>query len=127
MFAKANEIVKPLSVGAFQRQIIEAVILLAPIAATAQPAPKIPVVGILSTIPTASTQAAQGQQAFEQGLREIGLIPGKNLHIEYRNPEGKLEQLDALARDLVRLRVDVILARGPFAIQAAKKATTRSS
>lgn len=83
-----------------------------------------PVVGVLSTIPSKTAQGMQGQEAFEQGLRETGWIHGQTFRFEYRNPEGKMEQLEALARELVRHRVNVIVARGTPAIEAAKKATT---
>jgi putative ABC transport system substrate-binding protein len=61
---------------------------------------------------------------FEQELRKLGYIRGKNVAIELRHAEGKSERLAALADELVRLRVDVILAVNTSAVQAAKKATT---
>jgi putative ABC transport system substrate-binding protein len=108
-------------------RMLATALLIAPAVATAQQAPRVPVVGVLSTIASTTSQGKLGQEAFEQGLRENGWIPGKTLRIEYRNPEGKLEQLEALARDLVRLRVDVIVARATPAIRAAKKATATIS
>lgn len=107
-----------------RRCVVAAVLLLAPLAALAQPAPRVPVVGLLSTIPSQTPQGTQGQAAFEQGLRELGWIPGQSVRLEYRNPEGKMEQLDALARELAHLGVNVIVARGTPAITSAKKATT---
>src|SRR5215475_4491169 len=62
-------------------------------------------------------------EAFRQGLRELGYIEGKNIIIEYRFAEAKAERLPELARDLVRLNVDIIFAGGHEATEAAKNAT----
>ena len=62
-------------------------------------------------------------EAFRQGLRELGYVEGKNIVIEYRYAEGKLDRLPALAAELVRLKVDVIVTAGPTATRAAKEAT----
>jgi putative ABC transport system substrate-binding protein len=61
-------------------------------------------------------------EALRQRLRELGYVEGKNIVIEYRYAEGKLETLPDLAAELVRLKVDVIVTAGP-AILAAKKAS----
>jgi putative ABC transport system substrate-binding protein len=63
-------------------------------------------------------------QAFRQGLAELGHVEGKNIVIEWRHHEGKLDRLPALAADLVRLKVDVIITSGPPLTRAAKEATT---
>lgn len=68
--------------------------------------------------------AARGREAFERGLRELGCIPGQTIRIDYRYAQSSPEQLDELARDLVRLGVDVIVGRATPAIRAAKQATT---
>ena len=52
-------------------------------------------------------------EAFRQGLRELGYVEGKNIVIEWRYAEGKLDRLPALAAELVRLKVDVIVTAGP--------------
>jgi len=57
------------------------------------------------------------------GLRELGLVEGKNLIIEYRWAEGKYERLPGLAAELVQMKVNVIVAGGGPAVQAAKEAT----
>jgi putative ABC transport system substrate-binding protein len=63
-------------------------------------------------------------EAFRQGLRELGYVEGKNIVIEYRYAEGKLDRLPALAAELVRLNVDVIVTAGPANTRAAKDATS---
>jgi putative tryptophan/tyrosine transport system substrate-binding protein len=63
-------------------------------------------------------------EAFRQGLRDLGYAEGQNISIEYRWAEGKNERLPDLAADLVRLKVDVIVAAGPGPILAAKQATS---
>ena len=61
--------------------------------------------------------------AFRQGLKELGYIEGKNLIIEYRYAQAKLDRLPELARELVALKVDTIFAGGAPATEAAKSAT----
>ena len=63
-------------------------------------------------------------EAFRQGLRELGYVEGKNIVIEPRYAEGKLDRLPELAADLVRLNVDVIVTSGPTATRPAKEATS---
>ena len=62
-------------------------------------------------------------EAFRQGLRDLGYVEGRNVVIEYRDAEGKLERLLALAAELVALKVDVIVAPGTPQALAAKQAT----
>ena len=62
-------------------------------------------------------------EAFRQGLRELGYVEGKNIVIEWRYAEGKLDRLPALAAELVRLKVDIIVTAGAPATRAAKEAT----
>jgi putative ABC transport system substrate-binding protein len=62
-------------------------------------------------------------EAFRQGLRELGYVEGKNIVIEWRSAEGKADRLPALAAELVRLKVDVIVSPGPGPTRAAKQAT----
>ena len=85
-----------------------------------QPA-KIHRIGFL-VAPTRSFYAAR-IETFRQGLRELGYVEGKNVIIEYRYAEGKLDLLPALASELVQLKVDVIVTSGPGA-EAAKNATS---
>jgi putative ABC transport system substrate-binding protein len=63
-------------------------------------------------------------EAFRQGLHELGYVEGQNIAIEYRSAEGKSERLPGLAAELVRLKVDVIVAASPPATEAAKGATS---
>src|SRR5499433_1024765 len=72
----------------------------------------------------AHTTAVRGQlDAFRQGLKEYGWVEGQNISVEYRFAEGKEDALPAIAAELARLRLDVIVAEGTAAIQAAKTAT----
>ncbi len=91
------------------------------LSAEAQQPTRIPRIGIL----VASSGSAQSArvEAFRQRLREIGYVEGKNIVIEYRYAEGKLERLPDLAAELVRLKVDVIVTGGSPGILAAKKAS----
>ena len=85
----------------------------------AQQRSKIARIGYLAPIIDTS-----GFEAFRQGLRDLGYIEGKNIAIERRANEGKLDRNPALAAELVRLKVDVILAAGSGEIRAAKEATS---
>ena len=88
--------------------------------AQAQQIKKIPKIGVLST-GSASSETARNE-AFLQGLRELGYVVGQNILIEHRYAEAKPDRLPELAAELVRLKVDVIVA-GALAIGAAKNAT----
>src|SRR4030095_12948991 len=102
--------------------ILVAVVLLAvTVIAEAQQQPKIPRIGVLaqSSAYFLSTQ----HEVFRQALRELGYMEGKNIVIEYRHAEGKLDRLPGLAGELVRLKVDLIVASSTPAALAAKNAT----
>src|SRR5262249_57701266 len=62
-------------------------------------------------------------EPFRAALRELGYIEGQNIAIEYRYAEGKIDRFSALAAELVRLRVDIILVGGDRPIRAARNAT----
>jgi putative ABC transport system substrate-binding protein len=98
-------------------------LLAAPLAAGAQltfSAGKVARLGFLSNIsPNADLRAA-----FRESLRELGYKEGQNLLVEYRSAEGHYERLPDLAAQLVRLNVDVIVATGTPAPNAAKRATS---
>jgi putative tryptophan/tyrosine transport system substrate-binding protein len=87
-----------------------------------QPAAKVPRIGYLTAASLSSIVARI--EAFRQGLRELGYVEGKNIVIEWRAAEGRLDHLPALAAELVRLKVDVIVSGGPGATRPAKEATT---
>src|SRR5213594_2795716 len=89
--------------------------------AEAQQPTKIARIGYL-TGATPGGQAAR-IDAFRQGLRELGYVEGKNIVVEYRYAEEKLDRLPALAAELVRLKVDVIVTGGSGNTRAAKEAT----
>ncbi len=92
------------------------------LSAEAQQATKIPPIGFLNAL-SLSTYSAR-IEAFRRGLRELGYVEGKNIVIELRSVEGKLDRVSELAAELVRLKVDVIVTSGPTATRAAKEATS---
>ena len=90
--------------------------------AEAQQPTKIPRLGFLfGSSPSANSAR---HEAFRQGLRELGYVEGKNIFIDWRFAEEKLDRLPALAADLVRLKVDIIVTGGSSPTRAAKEATT---
>jgi len=89
--------------------------------AAAQQPGKIPRIGFLFVNFPSSTPARY--EAFRQGLRELGYVEGKNIVIESRYAEGKVDRLPALLDELVRLKVDVIVTTGPSGTRAAKEAS----
>ncbi len=103
--------------------ILVAVILRTVVAVAEAQQPKtIPRIGFLGI---GSPSSVTGRsEAFRQGLRELGYVEGQNIVIEWRFAEGKREELPALASELVRLKVDVIVTAGTTATTPAKGATT---
>jgi len=95
--------------------------LSAPLAAEAQPTGKVYRIGYLA--PGSATVSQLPVEAFREGLRELGLVEGQNIVIDYRFAEGRFDRLPELAAELVRLRVDVIMAGPTPPAMAAKKAT----
>jgi putative ABC transport system substrate-binding protein len=78
-------------------------------------------IGVLETVPRELNAAYFN--AFLQGLRELGYVEGRSIVFEYRSADGRQERFPALADELVRLKVDMIVTRGTPAALAAKKAT----
>jgi len=101
--------------------VLCAVLLALNFPAEAQQPTKVPLIGFLDA--TSPSTIPARLEAFRQGLRELGYVEGKNIHIEYRWAEGKFDRLPNLASELVRLKVDVIVTGGPTAIPPAKEAT----
>jgi putative ABC transport system substrate-binding protein len=88
-----------------------------------QQSKKVPRIGFLSPQSPSDPRIQRFRDAFRQGLRELGWVEGQNIAIEYRWAEGKTERLADLARELVNLKVDVIVAATTPAIPPAKQAT----
>ena len=99
---------------------VAALLLAAPPVATAQAA-RVWRIGYLTS--EGVEPANPARVAFRQRLRELGYAEGHNVTLEMRTAEGRAERFPALAGDLVRLNVDVIVAGGDQATEAAQKAT----
>ncbi len=106
-----------------RREAILGIALLAAVSgATAQQARKVPRIGVLHAGSSKETSSAQ-REPLERGLRALGWIPGSTVIIDYRYAEGNAARLPELAADLVKARVDVIVARGPAVVLAALQAS----
>jgi putative ABC transport system substrate-binding protein len=92
-------------------------VLLAPMVTEAQQARRIPRIGLLGDAPSFL------DEAFCQGLRELGYVDGQNIIVESRASDWKEHRLPMLADELVRMKVDVIVAKNVRATEAARKAT----
>ncbi len=101
--------------------LLTTIILATGTVAKAQPLVKMPRLGLLMAL---SPDESADIKAFRQGLAALGYVEGKNVALEYRYAEGKLDRLPALAAELVGLKVDVIVAMSPPTAHAAKDATT---
>jgi putative ABC transport system substrate-binding protein len=97
-------------------------IFVAPLASDAQPAGKVPRVGVLIAVSAPTTTLFD--EVLRQGLAELGYVEGENIALEYRSAEGQYEQLPALAAELVGFPVDVLVTWGTPAALAAKHATS---
>jgi len=89
-----------------------------------QPPRKVPLIGFLNTSSASNSETLVRLDAFRQGLHDLGYVEGKNINIEYRYADGKLERLPKLAEELVRLKVDLVVAANATVAQAAKKSST---
>jgi putative ABC transport system substrate-binding protein len=96
-------------------------LLAAPLAAGAQQASKLWRIGYLAN--GNPTTTAHTRDAFRQGLRELGWVEGQNITIEYRWADGDLLRLPALAAELVRTPVDLMLVAGGAGVRGARQAT----
>jgi putative tryptophan/tyrosine transport system substrate-binding protein len=88
----------------------------------AQQAKKVPRIGYLSARGAVSLPKSYSE-GFRQGLRDLGYIEGKNILIDFRYAEGKLDRFPSLVAELVQLKVDVLVSTETAAIRAAKQAT----
>jgi len=104
------------------RLVVAALSFAASLAADAQQSGKVYRIGYLST-GSASGTYTRPLEAFRQGLRELGWHEGRNVLIEYRYAEGRADRLPALAHELVKLNVDVIVASPTPSALAARNAT----
>jgi putative tryptophan/tyrosine transport system substrate-binding protein len=95
-------------------------LLLAPCIPVEAQQPKVPRIGFLA-LPAAPSPL---ENAFLDGLRDLGYVEGHNINIEYRRAAGRVDRLPALAEELVRMKVDLIAVRATPVVAAAKKATT---
>jgi putative tryptophan/tyrosine transport system substrate-binding protein len=93
-----------------------------PLAARAQPLPKLPTIGVLG--PTTASVARPWTAALVQRLGELGWIEGRTLAIEYRWAEGRTERAAEIAAEFVRLKVDVMVTAGTANVIAAKQVTS---
>jgi putative tryptophan/tyrosine transport system substrate-binding protein len=103
--------------------ILIAVVLLAvAVIAEAQQAGKLPRIGYVSGGTDLNNPDTE-VKAFQQGLRDLGYIEGKNILVEFRSAEGKLDRIPSVVAELVQLKVDVFVITSLTAIRAAKQAT----
>ena len=98
------------------------ILVALPTCAHAQSNDKVYRIGLIEAIPARANAA--NLEALRKGMRELGYVEGRNLIIEYRSAEGHAERFPELASELVRARVDVIVARGTPATLAARNATS---
>ena len=100
--------------------VLALALVLVPLSGEAQQAPKVPKIGFLGT---AAQTLAPNIAAFRLGLRELGYMEGKTVLLEVRLPEGAVERLPQLARELVALKPDVIVATNDVAIASVRRET----
>jgi putative ABC transport system substrate-binding protein len=105
------------------RLLVLLALMVAPLAAEAQPATKTSRIGYLSPNSASEPENRRRLGALREGLRDLGYVEGQNITIESRWAEGEYGRLPDLAAELVHLKVDVIVTYAPPAIQAAKQAT----
>jgi len=112
---------RPLRKTALGSILFAGALLAVAVTVEAQQQKKIPRIGYLG-VGSLNTNTYH-TDAFRQGLRQLGYAEGKDFVIEYRPGDGTLHRLNELAAELVRLKVDVIVTRGPASTRAAKAAT----
>ena len=100
---------------------LSAVLFALCLPAAAQQTKKIPLIGYLS--PSDADGSRASVEPFRQGMRELGYIEGKNILVEYRYAEGKLDRIPSLVGELVQLKPDVLVVISLSSIRAAKQTT----
>ena len=98
--------------------LVAVVLLVLGVTAEAQQAKKVPQIGYLGLL-----EIPERDKAFRQGLRELGYVEGKNISVEYRFAERRVERLADFAAELVKLKADVIIATGTQVTDALKRET----
>src|SRR5215467_827151 len=116
---------RPLRKTALASILFAGALLAVAVAGEAQQPKKVPRIGFLGAASASSDSTRT--EALRQGLRELGYSEGKNIVIEWRYAEGKLDRLPALAAELVHLKVDVIVTGGDITTRVVKKATSTIS
>ena len=104
--------------------LLAGAILSMPLATAAQQAGELPRVGYINPGDASDPVRVRRFEAFRQGLRELGYVEGRNIALEPRWAEGKYDRYPALAADLLRLKVRVIVTVGGAATKAARQVTT---
>ena len=105
--------------------LVATLILTSTLSADAQQPKKVPRIGYLTNAPLGAGLEVRNRDEFRNGLRELGYIEGKNILIEARSGELSLDRQRAAAAELVRLRMEIIVAGGAGDIRAAKEATAK--
>jgi putative ABC transport system substrate-binding protein len=95
-----------------------------PLIARAQQPKSVARIGFLTTPSLESPEQVEIQNVFQQGLHELGYLEGKNILIEYRGADSKVERFPILAAELVQLKLDVIVASNTLAARAVRQATS---
>ena len=105
---------------AILRAALAGLALSAPSALRAQPKSRVWRIGFLGS----GSSTSPAHEGFRQGMRELGLVEGRNFVVEWRFADGDYARLPAMAAELVRQNVDIIVAATTLSVQAARKATT---
>src|SRR5262249_36961757 len=101
--------------------LLAVLVLVTPLGIEAQQPTKVARIGYLS--PLAASADSAHSKAFREGLRDLGYVEGQNAVIEARHADGRFERLPDLAAEIIRLRVDVLVAAPTPAVRAAQQAT----
>jgi hypothetical protein len=99
-------------------------VVAVPVAVDAQQPAKVARIGYLATGPLESPEQRSVFDAFRQGMRELGYVEGRNIVIVVREADGRIERFPALAKELVGLKVDVIVATNSLTGRAVQRPTS---